>query len=88
MSKLKEMIKSPHIHIALATGASIIIMAYVSKRVLSEPMSYLALAIPPFVTLIFETLLDRHKESKFMTTWYWVVAIFVATALVILFHAV
>ena len=36
ISKLKELIKSPHIHIALATGASIIILAYVSKRVLSE----------------------------------------------------
>ena len=88
MSKLKEMIKSPHIHIAQATGASIIIMAYVSKRMLPEPMSYLALAIPPFVALIFETLLDRYKDSNFLTTWYWVVAIFLATALVILFHAV
>ena len=88
MSKLKELIKSPHIHISLATGASILILAYVSKKVLSEPLSYLELAIPPFLTVIYETLLDRHKESKIMTTWYWVAAIFVATALVILLNAV
>ena len=88
MSKLKKMIKSPHIHISLATGASILILAYVSKKVLSEPLSYLELAIPPFLTVIYETLLDRHKESKYLTTWYWVVAIFIATALVILLNAI
>ena len=88
MSKLKEMINSPHIHISLATGASIIILAYVSKKLLPEPLSYLELAIPPFLTVIYESLLNRHKESKFMTTWYWVVAIFVATVLVILLNAV
>jgi hypothetical protein len=38
MSKIKELIKSPHIQIALATGFSIIVMAYFSKRVLPKPM--------------------------------------------------
>ncbi len=88
MSKLKELIKSPHIQIALATGVSIIVLAYVSKRVLPEPMGYLPLAIPPFLAVIYESLLGRYKDSKICRTWYWVVAIFVATALVILFHMI
>ena len=88
MSKLKELIKSPHIQIALATGLSIIILAYVSKRMLAEPIGYLSLAIPPFLATIYESLLSKEKYSKFCKTWYWVVAIFVATALVIIFHMI
>ncbi len=83
MSKLKELIKSPHIHIALATGFSIIILAYFSKKILTEPLSYLQLALPPFIATIYESLFEKNKESKFLTTWYWVVAIVAATALVI-----
>ena len=88
MSKFKELVKSPHIQIALATGFSIIVMAYFSKRILPEPIGYLQLAIPPFLATIFESLLGKHKESKICTTWYWVVAILVATAFVILFHII
>ena len=85
MSKLKELSKSPHIHIALATGLSIITLAYFSKRVLPEPIGYLPSAIPPFVATIYETVQYKYKNSRISTTWYWVAAIMVATALVILF---
>lgn len=89
MSKFKESIKSPHIHIALATGFSIIIMAYFSKRILPEPIGYLSLAIPPFLALIFESLLgSRYKDSKFCSSWYFVAGILIATALVILFQLI
>ena len=86
MKKLKELLKSPHIQIALTTGACIIILAYFSKRLLAEPIGYLAMAIPPFVASIYELLLNKYKDSRVCTTWYWVVAIFGTTALVILFH--
>ena len=86
MTKLKELIKSPHIQIALATGLSIIVMAYVSKRVLSEPIGYLALAIPPFIAAIYSAIFNKFKDSKICTTWYWIVAILIATALVIVLH--
>ena len=88
MSKFKELIKSPHIQIALATGFSIIVMAYFSKHVLPKPMGYLALALPPFVATIYEAILEKYKGRKICTTWYWIVAILVATALVILFHTI
>jgi hypothetical protein len=86
MTKLKERLKSPHIQIALATGVSILVLAYASKRILPEPIGYLPLAIPPFLATIYESILSRYKNSKICTTWYWIVAIFVATAIVIGFH--
>lgn len=86
MSKFKELIKSPTIQIALVTGFCIIIMAYFSKRVLPRPIGYLSLALPPFLATIHSTVCPRHKDRKFCTTWYWIVGILVATALVIGLH--
>lgn len=83
MSKLKELLKSSHIQIALATGISIIVLAYFSKRVLPRPIGYLPTALPPFLMVVYEALRDRYKDRKICTAWYWVVAVFVATALVI-----
>ena len=84
MKKLKELIKSPHIQIALATGISIIVLAYFSKRVRSEPIGYLPAAIPPFIAVVYEGVLNKHKDKKIATTWYWVAAIFIATAAIII----
>ncbi len=86
MSKIKTFFSSPHIQIALATGFSIIVMAIFSKRILPEPIDYLSLAVPPFIATIFELLLEKHKDSKFLNPMYWVVVILLATAFVILFH--
>jgi len=65
MSKIKELIKSPHIQIALATGFSIIILAYFSKRIFPEPIGYLPLAIPPFIATIYEGVIGKYKDKKF-----------------------
>jgi len=88
MRKFKELLKSPHIQIALATGVSIIVMAYFSKRVLPEPIGYLPMTIPPFIALVYENVLNKHKNKKIATAWYWVIAIFVATALIILISTI
>jgi hypothetical protein len=88
MQKLKELIKSPHIQIALATGISIIALAYFSKRILPEPIGYLPLAIPPFIATIYEAVVNKYKNKKITTTWYWVAAILLATALVIVLYTV
>ena len=87
MQRLKELIKSPHIQIALGTGVSIIVLAYFSKKILPEPIGYLPLAIPPFIATIYEAVAAKHKNKKITTTWYWVVAILVATVLVIVFYS-
>ena len=86
MSKIKDFFKNPHIQISIATGISIIALAYFSKRILSQPLSYLELAASPFIATIFESLLAKHKNKKFMQTWIWVVAIYIATTLVIIFN--
>jgi predicted histidine transporter YuiF (NhaC family) len=87
MNKFSELIKSPHIQIALATGVSIVVMAYFSKRVLPEPIGYLPMAIPPFIALVYENVLNKFKKKKIATARYWVIAIFVATALIIIVNA-
>lgn len=85
MLKIIEFFKSPHIQISLATGFSIIVLAYFSKKVLPEPIGYLPLALPPFIAVLYESVLGKYENSKICTTWYWIVAILLATALVILF---
>lgn len=82
----KELLKSPHIQIALATGFNIIVLAYFSKRILPEPIGYLSLAIPPFIGTVFETLLSKYKGSRFCKTAYWVSAIFLSTVIVIIIN--
>ena len=86
MSKFSKLFKPPHIYVELATGFSIIFMAYVSTRVLPEPLGYLPLAIPPFLMTLYEIVATRHKNSRICTTWYWVVAILIATLIVSVFH--
>jgi len=88
MKKLKELFKSPHIHIALATGVCIILLAYISKRVLPQPMNNLLIAVPPFFASIYEVLLNKHENKGLLTTWYWIVVIFFATTLVVVIHLV
>ena len=82
--------KSHLVQLALAVGASIIAMAIFSKYVLPEPVGYLPAALPPFLAVIHEALMSRprYKDSKITTTWYWSVAIMVATAIVIAVHAI
>ncbi|MDH5643218.1 MAG: hypothetical protein OEY63_03375 [Gemmatimonadota bacterium] len=83
MSKLMKMRKSAHVHIALATGTSIIVLAYVSKYLLPEPISYLQMAIPPSLMAIWEGLVNKNKHAKYSRTTYWVIAIVAATVVVI-----
>ena len=88
MSKIIEFFKSHHIQLALATGISIIVLAYFSKRVLPEPIPKLHQAFPPFIAVIAEGVISQYKESRLATTWYWVLAILLATGLVIALHMI
>lgn len=86
-TKVNETVRSPHVQIALATGVSIIVMAYASKRLLPEPIGYIPLAIPPFLMTVYESVAKRYPDSSICTTWYWIAAIWISTALIILFYA-
>lgn len=86
MTKIKQTFKSPHIHGSLAAGFSIIALAVFSKYICKTPIGYLSLAIPPFIATIHSSLVDKYKERRFMRTWYWIAAILLSTAVVILIH--
>lgn len=88
MSKLKELIQSPHIQVALATGVSIVAMAYVSKRVLSDPMASVPLAVPPFLMLLFELMWGRYKDTRLCATSYWITAILLSTIFIIGYYLI
>lgn len=88
MSKIADFFKSHHIQLALAAGASIIALAHVSKRVLPEPMDNLAQAFPPFLAVVAEGVITKYRDSKIGTPWYWVVAILLATVVVIVAHLI
>ncbi len=88
MEKLIELLRSSHIQIALATGISIIVMAFVSKHLLVEPIGYLPLAVPPFIATLYESLAAKYKESKILGTACGILAILISTILVIVFHVV
>jgi len=84
MSKFIQFLKSPHIQIALATGICIIILAVFSKRILPKPIAYLPSAIPPFLMVIYEIVQIKLKEKNKLKVGYWITAIFLSTAIVII----
>jgi len=83
---VKELAVSGHIHVALALGISIIVLAYVSKRVLPEPMAPIYLSITSLIMLMYETLIGSKKKTRLTNSIYWVLAIFIATAIIIFIH--
>lgn len=88
MKKIIDLFKSPHIQISIATGISIILIAYFSKHVLTKSIGYLPTAIPPFFMVIYEAVVAKYKNHKITTTWYWIAAIIISTALVIVLNAI
>lgn len=88
MLNVRDFFRSHHIQLALATGVSIIATGFVSKRVLVEPMDDLARAFPPFLAVIAVGVITKYKGTRIATTWYWVVAVLLATVLVITLHMI
>jgi hypothetical protein len=84
VDKIKEDLKEPHIPLAIITGACIIVMAYFSKKILSKPIDYLPLAIPPFLMTIYEAAYKKYKRHWFCKSWIWMLAIIISTVIVIL----
>ena len=83
MKKIIEFISHPLNQIALATGLSIIALAFFSKRVLPEPLSYLELALPPFLATVFEAVTKKKKAAWFSRPLFGILAILFSTVLVV-----
>lgn len=83
ITKIKEYLAHPIIQIALAAGASIVILAYFSKRVLSQPLSTLELALPPFVATLFEAIAKTREDAWYSRPLFGIAAVALSTFLVI-----
>ena len=73
---------------AFATGLSVLAIASFTRWVLAKPIDPMLLTIPPLIEVAYEGLLKRYKGAKFLKAWYWVCAIILSTALLILLHVV
>lgn len=72
--------------VALATGISIVAMAFVSKRVLAEPIRPMYFAVPPLLMSAYEYLAHRQKGRFLSSSAFWAVTILVVTALLLLLN--
>jgi len=75
-----------HISVALAAGICIVALAYVSKRVLADPLRPVFLALPPLLLSWYELVARKQHGRLVSKSVVWVVAILVVTGLIILFH--
>ena len=87
MPDLKEYLRSPYIQIAIAAGVSILAFATSSVWLPMKPLDPLLLTIPPLIEVIHGALYKKRKDAWSMRTWYWVCAILVSTAFLILLRA-
>jgi hypothetical protein len=72
------------IAMAIATGICIIALAWFSRRVFTEPISDLYLALPPFLMTFHEEVHRKARGAWYGGTVIWILAEFAATVAVIL----
>lgn len=80
---VKDFFAHPIIRMALALGASTVVLAYFSKRVAAEPLMHWELGLPAFVASLFQGFAVRRKSSRFSRTWIGILLVVLATAVVI-----
>ena len=85
---LSELSRSKHIHLALVSGASIIALAYTSKRLLSEPMDNLYVSAPALLVVAAEAALASKRRGWYTRTGTWLAAVALSTALIIMLHLI
>ena len=73
----------PRIQLALASGVSIVVLAWFSKRVLPEPLGNLELAAPPFLAAVFEAATTKVKARWYGRPWCGILLVLLATGAVI-----
>jgi len=61
-------------------------LAYFSKKILTEPIGFLSVAIPPFIATVYESLSSKYNHLKIFKKGYWLLAILLSTLLIIILH--
>ena len=79
MVKVGKLLRSGHVQVAAATGLCIVVMAYVSKRIMQEAIPDLYLAVPPFLMTLYEGFQKKGRGAGAGRVRYWVAAIFLVT---------
>jgi hypothetical protein len=87
VENIKAFFAHPIIQFAIALGASTIILAYFSKRVLPEPLSNLELALPQLLAVLFEGIAVSRNVTWYQRPRHGIVVLVVVTFLVIVFNA-
>ena len=87
MPNLNEYLQSPHIQIAIAAGLSILAIATSSVWLPMNPLDPLLLTIPALIEVAHGVVFKKCKGTWYAKTGYWVSAILVSTALLILLRA-
>lgn len=88
LEPLKEFIQSKHIQIALVTGVSLIVLTFISKRVLSAPMKNIYISIPGLIMVAAEGVLGLKKNAWYTNQYPWIISAVLATGLIIVFHLI
>jgi hypothetical protein len=83
---IRDFFASKHIQLALVSGISILALAYVSKRVLPEPMDKLLVALPAFLVAIGEGVIGMKKKAWYVNANLWIATVALSTTLIILIY--
>jgi hypothetical protein len=87
MKAIKEFFAHPIIQVALVLGASTVILAYFSKRVLDEPLKNLELALPALIATLFQGVSLKKKSAWYGRPWIGMLLIALATVFIILLNS-
>ena len=86
MKKIKEFFAHPLIQVALCLGFTIILLAYISKRVLHTEFTNRAHAIPGFIAIGFEYFRQSKKLNKYARVLYWNIGMIASALAVIAYY--
>ena len=73
-----------HMLVALTTGICIVGLAYVSRRLVAEPISPVLLGVPPLLLGTYGMALRKYRGHPLMRPWVWALAIVTVSGLVAL----
>ena len=83
MGRLGRVFGSGHIQVALATGISLVLITYLSRRVMSRPVPDFWLAAPPLLMALYEGVSKSRGGTWYARASTWVAAIALATIAIV-----
>ena len=88
LKNIKELFLSKHIQLALVSGASMIALALISKRILPAPMKNIYIIIPALIVTAAEGVMGVKKRKWYTNINHWIIAVVVTTILIIVPHLI